>query len=360
MKPNTALCFLLSGLTLCLTEPRQLTTFRRRVPISCAIAVVAIASVTLLQYVTASNFHFDDLLFREAVRRGPPTPFPGRMASATALALTLTGLSLLCLQGRLARRMVLGEATALAAVAIGLIAVLGYLYGIASLYAFRPYESVSLPTAILLVVVAFGALAVQPSRPVVVVVMGSRAGGAMARRTLPFALVVPVVLAWLRLAGQRAGYYDTEFGLAIFALSNVAIFAALIWLTARWLNACAAANEMAAEELRRAKASLERRVLERTAELSAAKERAEVADRHKTEFLHDMSHELRTPLNAILGFTGTQLMGLAGPLSQEQRDQLYLIDENGRRLLSVIEGLLETTEPVPTPCGVNDEELESQ
>jgi len=43
----------------------------------------------------------------------------------------------------------------------------------------------------------------------------------------------------------------------------------------------------------------------------------ENASRAKDRFLASMSHELRTPLNAIIGFTGTLLMKLAGPLSQE-------------------------------------------
>ena len=44
----------------------------------------------------------------------------------------------------------------------------------------------------------------------------------------------------------------------------------------------------------------------------------DVANQAKARFLTSMGHELRTPLNAILGFTGTVLMGLAGPLNDEQ------------------------------------------
>ena len=65
------------------------------------------------------------------------------------------------------------------------------------------------------------------------------------------------------------------------------------------------------------------------------------ANRAKDRFLASMSHELRTPLNAILGFTGTILMGLPGPLNEEQTKQLLTVQTNGRHLLSLINDLLD-------------------
>jgi PAS domain S-box-containing protein len=64
-----------------------------------------------------------------------------------------------------------------------------------------------------------------------------RLGGFLARRTLPVALTLPYFLGWLRLKGQRAGFYGTEFGLAIFACANAILFGVLVWWTARSLNA---------------------------------------------------------------------------------------------------------------------------
>ncbi len=54
-----------------------------------------------------------------------------------------------------------------------------------------------------------------------------------------------------------------------------------------------------------------------------------------------MSHELRTPLNSIIGFTGILLQELAGPLNDEQRKQLGMVQGSARHLLALINDVLD-------------------
>ncbi len=65
------------------------------------------------------------------------------------------------------------------------------------------------------------------------------------------------------------------------------------------------------------------------------------ASRMKSAFIANMSHELRTPLNAIIGFTGTLLMKLPGPLTPDQDKQLNTIGSSARHLLSLINDILD-------------------
>jgi len=67
----------------------------------------------------------------------------------------------------------------------------------------------------------------------------------------------------------------------------------------------------------------------------------ESANRSKDRFLASMSHELRTPLNAIIGFTGTLLMKLPGPLNGDQEQQLSTVQVSAKHLLSLINDLLD-------------------
>lgn len=81
---------------------------------------------------------------------------------------------------------------------------------------------------------------------------------------------------------------------------------------------------------------------EANAQLRAAKEAAEFADRTKTEFLAHMSHEIRTPLNAIMGFSEVMENQLFGPMGSDRyREYASDIHASGGHLLSLIEDILD-------------------
>jgi PAS domain S-box-containing protein len=70
---------------------------------------------------------------------------------------------------------------------------------------------------------------------------------------------------------------------------------------------------------------------------------AEAANATKTEFLRTISHELRQPLNATVSFLQLWELGLRGPLTDEQREDLTRVQRNQRHLLAMIEDLLSFT-----------------
>jgi signal transduction histidine kinase/HAMP domain-containing protein len=94
--------------------------------------------------------------------------------------------------------------------------------------------------------------------------------------------------------------------------------------------------------------TLEEKVKEKTQELTELNasllesfQKLQQVDRMKDEFLANMSHELRTPLNAVIGFSGLLLQDSAGRLPDDVKDDLEIILQNGRSLLTMIDSILD-------------------
>ncbi len=85
-------------------------------------------------------------------------------------------------------------------------------------------------------------------------------------------------------------------------------------------------------------AHLEHQVAARTAELAAAKDAAEHANRAKSVFLANMSHEIRTPLNAIIGLT--QLLQAESP-QPAQQERLRKVSHAADHLLGLLNDVLD-------------------
>jgi PAS domain S-box-containing protein len=263
MKPNTAVALVIAGLSLLLLsdgsaiESASQKQTRKRIGQLCALFIALLALLTLGEYIFGWDFNIDQLLFRDDSPRTAVFS-PGRMAPPTALNFVLLATSLLLLSTRLRQGQQVGASLTLIAAFISLLAILGYAYNVPSFQRIASFSSIALHTAVALFVLCVGIVIALENRSPGVGILRDTTGGKLARRLLPAALIVPFVVGWLRLQGERAGYYSTEFGLALFATTNIVILMSLIWLTARSIDRTDAKRKQAENTLRESEARLRR------------------------------------------------------------------------------------------------------
>jgi len=232
MKANTALAFVLAGISLWLatreSENQQTNLFAK----VCATLIVLIGLLTLSEYIFSQDLGIDQLLFKDALT--PESAHPGRMSPVTALNFFMLGFSLLLLDRHQYRRVV--EVFSIIALLISGLALMGYAYGVPSLYQFFPSSSVARHTASTFSILCMGILFAHPEWGLMKIFSSDGLGGMMARRLTPTAILIPIVLAWLLLAGQRMGLYDSILRLVLFVASNVIVFTILILWNASLLQ----------------------------------------------------------------------------------------------------------------------------
>ena len=228
MKPLTALCFFLSGFALSLLAfESSVTPVRRRLANTCSVLTGLVGLATLFEFASGLDLHFDNLLFRR-ILYSTGEHNPGRVSVASASCFVLLALALLLIDFETRAGVRPAQFLAFAVTLVAMLHFLGYFYSVDDLYRTFRFNTMAIHSAILFFVLGLGVISGRPDRGFAAVFNGSGIAGRMARSVLPLAVLVTALLGWLRLLGERAGFYGTGFGLALFASSNIAVFCFLV------------------------------------------------------------------------------------------------------------------------------------
>jgi PAS domain S-box-containing protein len=238
MKANTALALVLCGAALWLSRERhpaedddvkpQRAALARRVAVGCAVAAALIGAITLCEYLFRWQHGIDEWL---AIDTRTGDPKPGRMAPISALSFVLIGVALLLLDTRGGI-----DALAIGSFAASLVIFVGFLYGDEALRSLGSHQVQRPLTSVLLLALSQGILWARPERGLMRIVASQTAAGVTARRILPAAGGAIILLGALRLWGQRAGLYGTEFGLAMMVLVSLLCVTGLVLWSATSLE----------------------------------------------------------------------------------------------------------------------------
>lgn len=265
MKFNTALMFVLSGVALSQLNRSTPTTRGRFIVQGSSVIVMVIGLLSLCQHLFGWNLGIDELFIADATLT---SLYPGRMSFVTGLSFVCVGISLLLMFQ--SDRYHIAQLFALFVAVHALLTLTGYFFGVSSLFRVGMYSTVALHTSIAFLLLAFGLLATRPQYGFMAIIVDDTAGGMMARRLLPFAILAPVIFGWLEIQGENLRLYDVNFQRALFALSSMLTVAALVYINARFLRKVDVERWHAEEQLRQSRDNLEREVQKRTAELTEA------------------------------------------------------------------------------------------
>jgi len=191
-----------------------------------------------------------------------------RMASPTAIALILLGLALCVMGFDIRRRVRVIQLLVLVPMLISALVLIGYGYRIHPLHAAGSSGVVSLPTAVLLMCLSLGILFADPNMGVMGLLSRDTGTGKMVRHLLVASIAMVSILGWIRLEGERCGWFNSEVGFALFMLVTIVILSVLIFRNAGRLAMAECEQAGMDAALHRAHDELEHRVAERTRDLA--------------------------------------------------------------------------------------------
>lgn len=219
MKANTAIGFVLAGLGLVVAtrRPHKTATVARAL---IEALIFALGGVTLAQYVPGIDLNIDRLLFDPAPT-AIYTSSPGRMSPTTAIGFMLFSLALLADHWQSPMGLRTSRSSAIALLLLSLTSVLGYAYGAPALYlGIDGVTAMALPSAILFMVLALGAIWLRPAYGLPAILAEQSMVGTYVRALLPIVVATPLLVGAAVAAGSER-LFGGSFAIALTSLGSV-------------------------------------------------------------------------------------------------------------------------------------------
>jgi two-component system, sporulation sensor kinase E len=273
MRFNAALCFVLFGLALLLTQFR-ISPLNTAAFFLFAFLGTGIGLITLLQDLFHFNTGTDQFFVRDKTIPSYSIPFPGRMAFNASVNFFLLGAGFLTLKLKRRGWVFFSQVHFHLVTILSAIALIGYLYGVSFFRVFLYRTSMATHTALLFFILSIGASLLNPAVGVTSLFTGKQVGNQMAKRLFGLMLLMVIIFGSLRMQTQRFGMFSSvNLGISILAVGFLLVSLLLIWNTANWLNNIDKKRSEAEDEVRRMNAGLEKMVAERSAEYQKSEEK---------------------------------------------------------------------------------------
>lgn len=238
MKANAAVSFLLLGAGVILAGRGGRGPARRRLGYVLAGVAVAIAAVTLLEYLLGIDLGIDQLLFREQAS-AIVTGIPGRMSPLTAACFVLLGSATLI--GARAPKIVVSLSAV--ALAVSVLNVLTFLYAADVPPFLAGYSQMALSTAVAMGILAVGVMGLLDRASPFAPLAGTSPTRLILRGALALSIAAPVSMIVLASIGEGLGLFGARYAIAVQLLGMMSLGVIATLAAARWVSQIEARRE---------------------------------------------------------------------------------------------------------------------
>jgi PAS domain S-box-containing protein len=234
MRVITAICFLLSAVSLECLHGKTLVQWKIILSRAFGIVVIIAGILTLVSYMfevqtgqewSLAGSVFLNLFLAEATR----------MAVITAIIFSVFGCILLLLGTGSRRAAGASHILLIPMTIMTYLVIVGYIFNIKAFYEWLRL-GVALNTGIAFFALCIASFSARTDTWLMHVFRKKYAGGLMARKLLPGLVILPLLIGWLRLHGERSGLFSSDLGVALVAVAYTICFVALTWLSAGSVN----------------------------------------------------------------------------------------------------------------------------
>lgn len=332
IKTNAAICFLLAGAALWIesaTTKQQSWLWQNTARIFIA-ALLFIAGATLYEHLADVGLNIDQLLFHE--KTGVfDTLAPNRMTLPTTISFLLLGIALALNVPSTAYNSWCQIFTILALFP-ATTSLLGVMYGLPPQYGLGHITQMTVRSSLMFFVLAFGILASHPQLGLLSIFRASGIGNIFARRLMPAALLLPLLLGGLTLAGARFGLNEIEFALVITVSIQIFAFSILILSTAKFMQDIDAKRKLSEQILVMRKQQLK--------ELYAVLHTIREEERRRfSRELHDELGQMLTALRIDLNWLEDSLASEKAPVLAKLGAMSVLLDQTVDAVRQISEDL---------------------
>jgi PAS domain-containing protein len=246
MKMNTACGLIAAGASLWIQHSSQPSLWLHRLARGLAVFVAVLGGLTLAEDLFGLQLGIDQLIVPDDLLE---IPNPGRMALTTQFSFLLLGTALLSLKARSAPSAAWAHWLVVPPLLISTLVIVGYAYGVETLYQASVYNSMALHTAIMFFVLTLSVWALDLKHGFALVATSDTAGGLVSRWLLPIIPITLFLLGWIGLNGVQAGFYGFHFGVALVVLIGITVCVIAVAWTANILHSTDVIRKVAETEI---------------------------------------------------------------------------------------------------------------